>query len=50
MTPDVLSRKLASTDARERLEAARFLAENAQTSHAGQIEAALGFETVGWVP
>ncbi|WP_165322321.1 sensor histidine kinase [Rhizorhabdus phycosphaerae] len=49
MTPEVLGRKLGSTDPRERLEAARFLVESAQTSHAGQIEAALGIETVGWV-
>lgn len=49
MTPDVLSRKLGSIDPRERLEAARFLVESAQTKHAGQIEAALGVETVGWV-
>jgi len=49
MTPEVLARKLGSTDPRERLEAARFLVESAQTRHAGQIEAALGVETVGWV-
>ncbi len=49
MTPEVLSRKLGSNDARERLEAARYLVENAQRRHAGQIEAALGVETVGWV-
>ncbi len=49
MTPEVLGRKLGSTDPRERLEAARFLVESAQTRHAGQIEAALGIETVGWV-
>ena len=49
MTPEVLNRKLTSTDAHERLEAARFLVENAQTSQAGKIEAALGVETVGWI-
>lgn len=49
MTPDVLSRKLASHNAHERLEAARYLAENVQSKHAAQIEAALGVETVGWV-
>ena len=49
MTAEILSRKLGSTDPRERLEAARFLVESAQTKHAGQIEAALGVETVGWV-
>ena len=49
MTPEVLGRKLGSTDPRERLEAARFLVESAQTRHAGQIEAALCVETVGWV-
>ncbi|ODT90813.1 MAG: hypothetical protein ABS86_03315 [Sphingobium sp. SCN 64-10] len=49
MTPEVLGRKLGSTDPRERLEAARFLVDSAQTRHAGQIEAALGVETVGWV-
>lgn len=49
MTPEVLGRKLGSTDPRERLEAARFLAANAKIGHAGQIEAALGSETVAWV-
>lgn len=49
MTPEVLDRKLVSTDPRERLEAARFLAGHAKKAHAGQIEAALGVETVAWV-
>ncbi|MCL4186747.1 MAG: hypothetical protein KJZ85_04010 [Rhodobacteraceae bacterium] len=49
MTPELLSRKLSSADPRDRLEAARFLAENAKNSHIGQIEAALGVETVAWI-
>lgn len=49
MTPELLGRKLASSDPRERLEAARFLAENAKRGQVGQIEAALGVETVAWV-
>ncbi|UWR86384.1 hypothetical protein K4L05_17945 (plasmid) [Phaeobacter inhibens] len=49
MTPEVLGRKLSSPDPRERLEAARFLAENADGSHVGRIEAALAGETVAWV-
>jgi len=49
MTPELLGRKLGSTDPRERLEAARFLVEGAQERHAEQIETALGVETVGWV-
>lgn len=49
MTPDLLGRKLDSSDPRERLEAARYLAENADGSHIDRIEAALAVETVGWV-
>ncbi len=49
MTPELLSRKLGSVDPRERLDAARYLAENAGTSHLALIEAALGVETVAWV-
>jgi signal transduction histidine kinase len=49
MTPEILNRKLGSVDPRDRLDAARYLAENAKESHLGQIEAALGVETVAWV-
>ena len=49
MKPEVIGRKLGSTDPRERLEAARFLAENAKDAHAAQIETALSVETVAWV-
>lgn len=49
MTPEVLGRKLASPDPRERLHAARFLVENAKAANVEQIEAALGAETVTWV-
>jgi hypothetical protein len=49
MTYEVIWRKLGSSDPRQRLEAARFLAENARQENAGQIEAALGIESVAWV-
>lgn len=48
MTADI-SRKLGSADPRERLEAARFLAESAQPNQAELIERALATETVAWV-
>lgn len=43
------TRKLASSDPRERLEAARHLAEHAQTKQVALIESALAVETVAWV-
>lgn len=43
------ARKLASSDPRERLEAARHLAEHAQAKQAPLIEQALALETVAWV-
>lgn len=43
------ARKLASTDPRERLDAARHLAEHAQAKQAALIERALAVETVAWV-
>ena len=48
MTIDPL-RKLGSSDPRERLEAARYLAEHALAKHVGVIERALAVETVAWV-
>lgn len=48
MTGD-LSRKLGSSDPRERLEAARNLAEHAQPKQLQLIESALATETVTWV-
>lgn len=48
MTGD-LGRKLASSDPRERLEAARHLAEHAQPKQIQLIESALATETVMWV-
>lgn len=44
-----LARKLGSADPRERLDAARHLAEHADTKQIGLIEGALGVETVAWV-
>lgn len=44
-----LTRKLGSTDPRERLEAARHLAEHAHAKQVELIEAALAVETVAWV-
>lgn len=44
-----LARKLGSTDPRERLDAARHLAEHADTKQIGLIEGALAVETVAWV-
>lgn len=44
-----LERKLRSSDPRERLEAARYLAENADAKQTGLIEGALSVETVAWV-
>lgn len=44
-----LTRKLGSTDPRERLEAARHLAEHADAKQIGLIEGALAVETVAWV-
>lgn len=44
-----LARKLASTDPRERLDAARHLAEHADAKQIGLIEGALALETVAWV-
>lgn len=49
MTPEYVLKKLSSTDPRERLEAARYLAENSQNSHIEIIEPALAVETVAWV-
>lgn len=49
MTPEFLDRKLNSNDPRERLDAARYLVDNAKKMHAAQIDAALGNETVPWV-
>lgn len=49
MTPDLLARKLSSTDPRERLEAARFLVRNATKRQVRLIEDALAVETVAWV-
>ena len=49
MTPDLLGRKLASPNPRERLEAARYLAEHALPRHGALIEQALGSEGVAWV-
>lgn len=42
-------RKLGSTDPRERLDAARYLADHAQDSQSELIEKALAVETVAWV-
>jgi nitrogen fixation/metabolism regulation signal transduction histidine kinase len=42
-------RKLSSSDPRERLEAARHLADHAQATHVPLIEKALAVETVAWV-
>lgn len=42
-------RKLASSDPRERLDAARHLAEHAQAKQSDLIEKALAVETVAWV-
>lgn len=44
-----LARKLGSTDPRERLEAARHLAEHADAKQIRLIEGALSVETVAWV-
>lgn len=44
-----LKRKLGSLDPRERLEAARHLAEHAGAEHTELIEGALAVETVAWV-
>lgn len=44
-----LARKLGSADPRERLEAARHLAEHADAKQVGLIEAALAVETIAWV-
>ncbi|QEH80980.1 HAMP domain-containing histidine kinase [Sphingomonas sp. C8-2] len=44
-----LARKLGSTDPRERLDAARHLAEHADAKQIGLIEGALAVETVAWV-
>ena len=44
-----LARKLGSTDPRERLDAARYLAEHADAKQIGLIEGALAVETVAWV-
>jgi len=44
-----LTRKLGSTDPRERLQAARYLAEHAQVDQIELIEGALAVETVAWV-
>jgi signal transduction histidine kinase len=44
-----LTRKLASSDPRERLEAARHLAEHADARQIQLIESALAVETVAWV-
>lgn len=44
-----LARKLGSTDPRERLDAARHLAEHADAKQIGLIEGALALETVAWV-
>ena len=44
-----LVRKLGSTDPRERLDAARHLAEHADAKQIGLIEGALALETVAWV-
>lgn len=44
-----LARKLGSADPRERLDAARHLAEHADTKQIGLIEGALAVETVAWV-
>lgn len=43
------TRRLTSSDPRERLEAARHLAEHAQAKQAALIEQALAVETVAWV-
>lgn len=42
-------RKLTSLDPRERLDAARYLAEHAQVKHVALIEKALAVESVAWV-
>ncbi|MDH4983968.1 HAMP domain-containing sensor histidine kinase [Aminobacter anthyllidis] len=44
-----LARKLGSVDPRERLQAARYLAEHANAKQTGVIESALAVETVAWV-
>lgn len=44
-----LARKLGSADPRERLEAARHLAEHADAKQFGLIENAIAVETVAWV-
>lgn len=44
-----LARKLGSVDPRERLDAARHLAEHADAKQIGLIEGALAVETVAWV-
>lgn len=44
-----LARKLGSADPRERLDAARHLAEHADGKQIGLIEGALAVETVAWV-
>jgi signal transduction histidine kinase len=44
-----LARKLGSVDPRERLEAARHLAEHADSKQIGLIEGAIAVETVAWV-
>lgn len=44
-----LARKLGSADPRERLDAARHLAEHADAKQIGLIEGALAVETVAWV-
>ncbi len=44
-----LARKLGSADPRERLDAARHLAEHADAKQIGLIEGALALETVAWV-
>jgi len=44
-----LGRKLGSADPRERLDAARHLAEHADAKQIGLIEGALAIETVAWV-
>ena len=43
------TRKLKSSDPRERLIAARYLAKHADAKHTQMIENALAVETVGWV-
>jgi signal transduction histidine kinase len=47
--PDIFLRRLRSTSNKERLEAARYFAEHAESAHEQQLRAAIASESVLWI-